>query len=492
MSQQSKHAHERAVVIGASMVGLAVARALSERFREVVIVERDSLAGDLPAHRPGVPQSWHIHNLTLRGQRELEELFPGFVETAVNLGAMRIDHALDVVAFTTHGWEELYESEFIALSATRVLLEFAERQRFRALVRNATLLENTRVEDLIVESHDDQPRAVGVLTNHREQREIHADLVVDCSGRSSRWKERFTRRQIPLPRETVVDSRCGYSSRFYRPRNPAEFSWKGMIVDVQFPHQPRWGVIVPLENNDWVVTLGGFGGKYPPSDETGFLAFGKQLKTPLFNQALERADPLTRVRTFRRLEMRWSHFERYAHPLKRFLAIGDSAWAYNPLYGQGMSIGVTCARILRDVLAESPELADLPARFYPRATKFAFPPWEATALMDMRWPTTTGKRPWHAGITLPLSELMLRTSQDDQTVSRTLLQGVHLLKSPYELVDAGMLARMARYGWKRLTTPITIKHDLPIRPADSRSPEELAPVRRNRASMEAGTREAAF
>ena len=51
------------------MTGMAVARALSERFREVVVVERDVLPKDAPEHRRGVQQSWHIHNLTLRGQR---------------------------------------------------------------------------------------------------------------------------------------------------------------------------------------------------------------------------------------------------------------------------------------------------------------------------------------------------------------------------------------------------------------------------------------
>ncbi|HET8938578.1 MAG TPA: hypothetical protein VFN67_34270 [Polyangiales bacterium] len=35
--------YERAIVIGASMAGLAVARALSDHFREVVLVERDAL-----------------------------------------------------------------------------------------------------------------------------------------------------------------------------------------------------------------------------------------------------------------------------------------------------------------------------------------------------------------------------------------------------------------------------------------------------------------
>jgi len=116
--------------------------------------------------------------------------------------------------------------------------------------------------------------------------------VVDCAGRTTRWKKWFEKNGIPLPRETVVDSNCGYSSRFYRPRNPAQFSWKGMVVDCIYPQQPHWGVIVPLERNDWIVTLGGFGGEYPPSDEAGFEQFARNLRTPDYFRALSEAERL--------------------------------------------------------------------------------------------------------------------------------------------------------------------------------------------------------
>src|SRR6201992_3755407 len=131
--QTASRSYDRAVVIGGSMGGLALARALRDVFREVIVIERDVLARERPEHRGGVPQSWHIHSLLLRGQRELEDLFPGFLEEAVRLRAVRFDHAADLVAYTNYGWEPRYESEFIALSATRALLEFAQRQRFFAL-----------------------------------------------------------------------------------------------------------------------------------------------------------------------------------------------------------------------------------------------------------------------------------------------------------------------------------------------------------------------
>lgn len=456
MAQNSTPQTRRAVVIGGSMTGLAVARALSEHFDEVVLVDKDRFPADVPEHRRGVQQSYHIHNLTLRGQQELDELFPGFTDAAIALGAVPVDHGADIVRCTELGWQPLFHTGHVALSATRILLEFAERQRFRALNKNITVLEETLARELITEPRGNKVRAVGITTNHEDPqyREIRGELVVDCAGRGTKWKKWFESAGVPLPKETVVDSRCGYSSRFYRPRNPEQFPWKGMVVDTVFPDQPCWGVIVPLENQEWVVTLGGFSGQFPPKDEDGFVEFARKLQSPLYIQALEQADPISPVRTFRRMEMRWNHFEKYDHRMERFLAIGDSTWAYNPLYGQGMSIGITCARILRDVLRKDGNLDTLARRYYPPARKFAFPPWEATALRDLRWPGATGKRPWHGPLTLPLSELIMQAGHYDREIFYSLLQGIHLLKSPEELITPAFGYRVLRHITKRVVSSL--------------------------------------
>jgi flavin-dependent dehydrogenase len=270
--------YDRAVVIGGSIAGLAAARALSHSFREVVVVERDTLNRERPEHRPGVPQSWHIHSLMLRGQHELEALFPGVCETALELGAVRIDHARDLVAWSKYGWWPRYDSGLVPLCATRALLEFAERTRFFALTKNATVLDNTRVLELITESQRGGFRARGVVTNHPDHPTIQADLVIDCSGRAARWKEWFKQRSVPLPRETVVDAGCGYASRFYRPRDPDAFSWKAMVCDTAFPQHPRYGAIIPIEDGQWLVTLGCFNDVYPPTDEEGYLDFRALLR----------------------------------------------------------------------------------------------------------------------------------------------------------------------------------------------------------------------
>jgi flavin-dependent dehydrogenase len=85
----------QAVVIGAGIAGLAAARALSDHFEQVVVLERDSLS-DGPVHRPGTPQSRHAHGLLVGGQRALSALFPGFEQDLVEAGAVLVGASIDV------------------------------------------------------------------------------------------------------------------------------------------------------------------------------------------------------------------------------------------------------------------------------------------------------------------------------------------------------------------------------------------------------------
>ena len=63
----------RAVVIGASLAGLLVARVLSEHFDEVMLLERDELPSG-NAHRKATPHAQHAHRLARRLGHRTESL----------------------------------------------------------------------------------------------------------------------------------------------------------------------------------------------------------------------------------------------------------------------------------------------------------------------------------------------------------------------------------------------------------------------------------
>jgi flavin-dependent dehydrogenase len=54
------HRAGHAAVIGGGMSGILAARALSDHFAEVTVIERDQLP-DQPDFRKGVPQARHLH-----------------------------------------------------------------------------------------------------------------------------------------------------------------------------------------------------------------------------------------------------------------------------------------------------------------------------------------------------------------------------------------------------------------------------------------------
>ena len=86
---------ERAIVVGGSVVGLMAARALSDHFDEVVVIERD-VEPDGPTPRRGSPQGWHIHVLMDKGRAILADYFPGIFEELEEAGAIRADTSADL------------------------------------------------------------------------------------------------------------------------------------------------------------------------------------------------------------------------------------------------------------------------------------------------------------------------------------------------------------------------------------------------------------
>src|SRR5437868_1641065 len=91
MSKQYNHA----IVIGASMGGLLAARALSNHFRTVTVLERDGFPAD-DAPRKGVPQGRHAHGLLSRGRDVIEGFFPGWTDQVIAAGGLFGDISNDV------------------------------------------------------------------------------------------------------------------------------------------------------------------------------------------------------------------------------------------------------------------------------------------------------------------------------------------------------------------------------------------------------------
>jgi len=198
-----------AIVIGGSMAGLLAARVLSDRYREVTIVERDTFPIGAEQRR-GVPQGRHTHGLLAGGCTALEKLFPGIARALVEAGAVTGDVARDCRWFLEGGYLSRPAGGLKGLFVSRPTLEAAVRVRTLALP-NVRKRENAIVTSLVISERSERVSGIKV-----DGEVLAADLVIDATGRGSRTPHWLRNMGYPPPREETVHVDLGYATRFFR------------------------------------------------------------------------------------------------------------------------------------------------------------------------------------------------------------------------------------------------------------------------------------
>ena len=265
-----------AAVLGASMAGLLAARALSDFFETVTVVERDVLP-DSPANRRGVPQGRHPHGLLTRGAQVLEELFPGLLDELVLAGAPYFDgRDLSKLHYNLGGHRVVSTGsaeDFTAYVSTRPFLEYHVRRRVRA-VGNVTLLDDHDVVEL--RSTPDRGRITGVRTVNRRSREestLAADLVVDATGRGARTPAWLESLGYGRPVEEHVVVHLTYASQALR-MPPGALHEMAFVIGV-VPGRPTGMFLVGCENDTWLFTAMGIARREPPCERTAMYEFAE-------------------------------------------------------------------------------------------------------------------------------------------------------------------------------------------------------------------------
>lgn len=277
-----------AVVIGGSMAGLLAARVLTGYFDRVTIIDRDTFP-DVPDHRKGVPQSHHAHGLLAPGREIINRLFPGIMDELRAGGAQSAYGVVPMAQVTPAGKLPSQKQDVEFLTFSRVFLEWHVR-RWLATRTEVCFLTNCEVTGLL--STPDRARVTGVRLHHRDGDadlgSLQTDLVVDASGRHSKAPEWLVDFGYAAPAEETINSGLGYASRLYAKPSGFPADWQGIIINGRPPHNPRAGLILPIEHDRWHVSLGGFAGNYPPTDEAGFLQWARDLPDPSIYASLSR------------------------------------------------------------------------------------------------------------------------------------------------------------------------------------------------------------
>lgn len=436
-----------AIVLGASLAGLLSAAALARHMDQVTVIERDQLPSG-PRWRRGVPQARHAHNLMTAGHVAMERLLPGIVAELYKAGMVRVRMPEDMLLLTAGGWMPRFPTELAMMTSSRDLIDAVVRRRIAAHPR-ISLLDET--EALCLDPAGSGSAVGGVTVRRRSagtpdgwgpREKLAADFVIDATGRTSRAPQWLAELGYQAPSESVVDARTAYATCVFAPPSGHSADWNCILLQAT-PDEPVQGILNPIEDGRWMVSLAAFGGGRPPADHEGFLDYAKHLRAPALYEALRDAEPLTPVHGSGRTENRRRHFERLRSWPDRFLVLGDATCALNPSYGQGMSVSAACAVLLDRALESSGALDRLGGvrRAMARTTGQA---WQLATTADLAYPGLAGQAPWPVRMMIRYLYRVLAVSPDSHAAARALLDINQMVAPPQALFRPRVLAAASR------------------------------------------------
>ncbi len=429
--------NQHAVVVGASIAGVLAAKVLAGHFERVTLVDRDEMPRE-PVTRGGVPHGRHVHGLLSRGRAVIEDMFPGTTADLVARGALLGDAQAN--GRYHFGAQPLAEghADLPSLAVSRPLLEWYVRHRLLRDERVA-VVEHTSVLDLAFTA--DERRVNGVIVTDRDggmPRMLAADLVVDSSGRTSRTPEWLERRGYAGPPEEVRRIDKHYATREFR-RTPD--SGQPIIRTVAArPGQPRAGIILAREGDRWAVSLMGADGLQPPLELEDFRAWARTLDSPELADAIDGLVPLDEGARYRFPANRRRRYERLRDFPTGLVVTGDALCAFDPVYGQGMTVAAVEAEELGLCLADG-GTESLAHRFHKRAA----------AHIDTPWMIAAGGAP-PSGRRVPVRRRLLdaylarlvRAATTDPVLATAFLRVTHLVDRPQDLMRPALAVRVLR------------------------------------------------
>jgi 2-polyprenyl-6-methoxyphenol hydroxylase-like FAD-dependent oxidoreductase len=439
----SKSVGAHAIVVGAGIGGLAAAAALADHFEQVTVLERDQL-GYEPAARPGTPQARLLHGLLTGGLQALCELFPGFDRDLAEAGAVPIGIASETL-MELPGYDPFPRRDFgwIGYTVSRPLIEHVARQRTRKLA-NVMLLDRCRVLELLADD-DGSVAAVRCGSADGLVRSLRADLIIDASAHRSLTPTLLETMGLPRPDETEIGIDMVYATATFSASGFAE-DWKMAITFPDNLSTRKTGYLFPIEGRRWMALVGERHVAMPSDSVGEFLNLARQLRTSTIYDAIKHAKPVDKVYRFGFSESSWRHYERIEDFPRGLLPIGDAVCRFNPIHGQGMTVAVQEARILRDLLqtraGNKNPLAGLAQAFFAAINPLIAGAWSMSAVPDFADPATRGEPPADLENSLRFGEGLMRLAARDAKVHETMISVRHMMRPASALHDPDLVRRV--------------------------------------------------
>ena len=408
MRDRSENEGRHAIVIGASIAGLLA----GTFWLTISTASRSSNAISFPKN-PNFARPFPRRAIFMCCSCAASGFLRGFslaLRTNSRPPARSIDWAADTWWFNFGAWKPRFPSDLTSQLCSRALLEWIIRRRVAGSAKIRWLAE-CDVTALLTDAHN--ARVIGVRLHARGSRSqrlnIQAEAHEESGGvtRGSGGQREWTRfagcrmaGQLGLS-STAGDPRKllpGLCLALLSPPKDRQPEWKALVVSATPPYSSRGAVLVPLEGERWLVTLAGAARDYPPTDAAGFLDFARSLPTPVVYEAIQDASPITSIFGYRRTENVRRYYEKLPRFLEGLITLGDAVCAFNPVYGQGMTVAALGASALDACLREqrrlrpAGDLDGLAKRFQKQLSRVVATPWLLATGEDFRYPTTEARR----------------------------------------------------------------------------------------------------
>jgi 2-polyprenyl-6-methoxyphenol hydroxylase-like FAD-dependent oxidoreductase len=425
------------------MGGLAAAKVLSPHFDKITVLERDALPAKAEP-RIGTPHSHQLHVLLRGGLDALSEFFPSFEAELEKAGAVSVRVGSEMLV-EAPGFDPFPQRDLgiDSLSMTRPLIERVVRG---CVEREPNIAFQTGCRVTQLRASSDRTTVTGVRYDIADggNAEHKADLVVDASSRGTLTMELLDRLELPRPEQAEIGVDLAYATATFRiPRN-APRNWRAVF------HRPsaatgRGGFIFPIEGHCWHVGLNGVHGEAPSDQLDAFIAFAGGLRTPTIHDAIKDAQAVGAIHRFNLPASMRRRFEALQKFPQRLLVIGDAICRFNPAYGQGMTVAVQEARVLKHLLEararQGQGLDGLAHGYFEAIQSVLAAPW-SVAENDFIYGKTRGVCPRDFQQRMQFSAALQKVAAQDAAVHRLVAEVNHLLKPNSALRDPEIVRKV--------------------------------------------------
>jgi len=359
---------ERIVVVGSGIAGMCTAMALAKQGLDVTVIERDDPPpqGDADKAffdwpRRGATQFRHPHAFLGLMCNLLQDNYPDLLEEFYAAGARRVDFK-DMLSpeLQPKYKPEPGDEKLWVLLCRRATIETTLR-RYVERFNNIRIINHVTIDGVVTEREGEHLNVKGLKVRRDctevMGEEIPADVVVDASGRTTRFPRWFKALGTDI-REENDDAEIVYYTRHYKFRPGVEEPPRtgkdrpggdlGYIKFGVFPgDNGHFALIVCMHKVEAEL-------REAIKDGEKFDAICRSipgLAPWLKEDEVDATTPSFGIGDIRAL---WRHYVEDGKPLvSNFFAVGDAALRTNPLYGRGCSTSILHAHILAEILTET-------------------------------------------------------------------------------------------------------------------------------------------